>query len=86
MNNVDMFKELLFEFIEEFNERANMFKITYYEIYEDTYYLYVEDVETGIEYRSENNIDSFVNCKDKEDYKRIMLTILERDIESEDIK
>lgn len=82
MNYKNMFKELLFEFIEEFNKRDSMFKITYYEIYSDMYVLYIEDVETEIEYKSENNIDSFVNCKDNEDYKRIMLTVLERDLES----
>lgn len=81
MNNINIFKESLFEFIEEFNKRDSIFKITYYEIYSDTYYLYVEDVETEIEYQSENNIDSFVNCKDREDYKRIMLEVLERDLE-----
>lgn len=79
----NIFKEFLFEFIEDFNKRDSMFKITYYEIYSDMYVLYIEDVETEIEYKSENNIDSFVNCKNKEDYKRIMLTILERDLESD---
>ena len=79
MNNT--IKEILFEFIEEFNKQDNMFKITYYEIYYDTYNLYVEDIENEIEYTSENNVSSFVNCKTKDDYKNIMLKILERDLE-----
>ena len=60
-----------------------MFKITYYEIYSDVYVLYIEDVETEIEYKSENNIYSFVNCRTKEDYKRIISEVLERDMESD---
>ena len=80
---METFKKALLEFVNEFNNKKSKYKITYYEIYNDMYCLYIEDILEEIEYQSENCIDSFVNCKSAEDYKRIMLEVVSRDLESE---
>lgn len=80
---METFKRALLEFVNEFNNTKSKYKITYYEIYNDIYCLYIEDVLGEIEYQSENCIDSFVNCEDVEDYKRIMLEVVSRDLERE---
>ena len=80
---METFKKALLEFVNEFNNAKSKYKITYYEIYNDMYCLYVEDILEEIEYQSENCIDSFVNCKSVEDYKRIMLEVVSRDLERE---
>lgn len=80
---METFKKALLEFINEFNNTKSKYKITYYEIYNDMYCLYVEDIFEEIEYQSENCIDSFIGCESIEDCKRIILEVLERDLESE---
>lgn len=80
---METFKRALLEFVNEFNNTKSKYKITYYEIYNDMYCLYVEDILEEIEYQSENCIDSFIGCESVEDYKRIMLEIVSRDLERE---
>lgn len=80
---METFKKALLEFINEFNNTKSKYKITYYEIYNDMYCLYIEDILEEIEYQSENYIDSFIGCESVEDYKRIMLEVVSRDLERE---
>lgn len=83
-NKIADFKVALLELIEEYNKKNNLYKITYWEIYNSSYVLYIEDITNEIEYQSENYFDiKLLSCKTKEDFKRIILEVLERDLESE---